>query len=102
MSDERYPIGKFTPVSALSTAERVAAIEQVLSQVRVANLRGRLHGNRRQLLGRLDGWRPVVDLGDEGRVVGQREDRSFPARRQLAGERDRSAVRVNEWRRRVQ
>jgi uncharacterized damage-inducible protein DinB len=29
VSDERYPIGKFTPVSALSTAERAAAIEQI-------------------------------------------------------------------------
>ena len=29
MTDERYPIGKFTPVSALATAERIAAIEQI-------------------------------------------------------------------------
>src|SRR5207237_5823780 len=28
MTDERYPIGRYTPVSALSTAERVASIEQ--------------------------------------------------------------------------
>lgn len=29
MIDERYPIGKFTPVQQLSTAERAAAIEQI-------------------------------------------------------------------------
>ena len=29
MTDERYPIGKYTPVSALSTAQRVATIEQI-------------------------------------------------------------------------
>lgn len=29
MSDERYPIGKFTQVQQLSAAERVAAIEQI-------------------------------------------------------------------------
>jgi len=29
VTDERYPIGKFTPVSALATAERIAAIEQI-------------------------------------------------------------------------
>ena len=29
MSDERYPIGKFTPVSTLATADRIAAIEQI-------------------------------------------------------------------------
>src|SRR3989442_8601795 len=29
MSDERYPIGKFTPVAALSNAERQACIEQI-------------------------------------------------------------------------
>jgi hypothetical protein len=29
MSDERYPIGKFTPVAALSAADRAACIEQI-------------------------------------------------------------------------
>ena len=29
MSDERYPIGKFTPIQQFSTAERAAAIEQI-------------------------------------------------------------------------
>jgi DinB family protein len=29
MSDERYPIGKFTPVQQLSAAERAAGIEQI-------------------------------------------------------------------------
>ena len=29
MSDERYPIGKFTPVASLTPAERAACIEQI-------------------------------------------------------------------------
>src|SRR2546430_14901179 len=29
MSDERYPIGKFTPVPSLSVAERLACIDQI-------------------------------------------------------------------------
>src|SRR2546430_17004199 len=29
MSDERYPIGKFTPVPSLSAAERLACIDQI-------------------------------------------------------------------------
>ena len=31
MTDERYPIGKFTPVSALSTSERVTCIDQIVA-----------------------------------------------------------------------
>ncbi len=31
MSDERYPIGKFTPIAALSAAERATCIEQIVA-----------------------------------------------------------------------
>lgn len=42
MSDERYPIGKFTPVPALSTAERLTCIEQVVATP--ANFRRAVNG----------------------------------------------------------